>query len=166
MLVLAITLMGVSPCVSHAADVDATADQSAIGVDGWMPQTDEKARLAEEIDKQMARYKAGPKLKFISSNVKEPEYLEYMEHWTRHIEEVGNEHYPDEAKRLKLHGNVVLSVAIGRNGELLGSVIVNSSGSEILDNAAIEITKLASPFPPIPSFEGVEILHITRTWQF
>jgi periplasmic protein TonB len=166
MSVLTIILMSVSPCVGYATDVAAMADQSSIGVDESKHQTREKARLFEEIDRRIAHDKTGPKLKFIISNVKEPEYREYMEQWTRHIEEVGNQHYPDYAERLELHGNVVLGVAIGRNGELLRSEILRSSGSEILDNAAIEITKLASPFPSIPSYEAVEILYITRTWQF
>jgi len=37
----------------------------------------------------------------------------------------------------------------------------------VLDEAALRIVRLAEPFAPIPQTgEGVDILHITRTWQF
>jgi protein TonB len=43
-----------------------------------------------------------------------------------------------------------------------------SSGHKVLDDAAIRIVELASPFAPLPRniLEETDILHIERTWQF
>ena len=46
--------------------------------------------------------------------------------------------------------------------------IMESSGSQILDEAAEKIVELAAPFDPLPeeiSFE-TDILEIVRTWRF
>ena len=46
--------------------------------------------------------------------------------------------------------------------------IMESSGSQILDEAAKKIVRLAAPFEPLPeeiSFD-TDILEIVRTWRF
>ena len=36
-----------------------------------------------------------------------------------------------------------------------------------LDDAAVRTIRLAEPYAPLPATaEGVDVLHITRTWQF
>ncbi|MBO4351098.1 MAG: energy transducer TonB [Proteobacteria bacterium] len=62
-------------------------------------------------------------------------------------------HYPEMARRLKLTGNVIVSVEIRKNGEVLSAHVEQSSGIEILDEAAISSAKAASPVPAFP--EGV-----------
>ena len=46
--------------------------------------------------------------------------------------------------------------------------IARSSGQKILDDAAIRIVQIAAPFAPFPDQirSEVDVLHITRTWQF
>jgi len=43
-----------------------------------------------------------------------------------------------------------------------------SSGNRILDNAAMDIVRIASPYDPFPANiqKDIDILHITRTWEF
>jgi protein TonB len=43
-----------------------------------------------------------------------------------------------------------------------------SSGHQMLDDAAVRIVELAAPFAPFPDDirEEVDILHVTRTWNF
>jgi len=125
------------------------------------------ARLASELDRQAQAYAKRPKRKFISANTREYAYANYMAAWVARVERVGNLNYPDEARRRKLEGSLVLTVAINRDGSLERIDIIKPSGHQVLDDAAQRIVELSAPFPPVPkSDEEIDILHITRTWQF
>jgi len=126
----------------------------------------EMARLAEEVQRDSIAYAKRPKKKFISANTREYEYAAYMSAWVARVERIGNLNYPDEARRQQLHGQLVLTVAIHRDGTIKSTDIIQSSGHKLLDDAAIRIVRLAAPFPPIPTGEKVDELYVTRTWQF
>lgn len=126
----------------------------------------EMARLAVEIAHESQVYAKRPKKKYISANTKEYSYAAYLAAWGARIERIGNLNYPDEARRRHVHGQLLLTVALGRNGHVKHIDIIESSGHKILDDAAIRIVRLAAPFPSIPTKEGVDELYITRTWQF
>lgn len=127
----------------------------------------EMARLASELDRQAQAYAKRPKRKFISANTREYAYANYMAAWVARVERVGNLNYPDEARRRKLEGSLVLTVAINKDGSLERIDIIRSSGQSVLDDAAQRIVELSAPFTPVPQGqEEIDILHITRTWQF
>lgn len=127
----------------------------------------EAAQLAAEKRRIQEAYAKRPKKKFISSNTSEYAYAGYMRNWVDRIERVGNLNYPDAARRQKLHGDVLLTVTLDRDGKVIGIEIIGSSGEQLLDQAAERIVRLAAPFPPLPQGgERVDELHITRTWQF
>ncbi|TQV61930.1 MAG: energy transducer TonB, partial [Halothiobacillaceae bacterium] len=68
--------------------------------------------------------------------------------------------YPRLARRMGEEGRVVLAFALEADGRLIGVRVLESSGSELLDEAALEAVREAAPFPPFP--DG-----ITRTrWEF
>ncbi len=56
-----------------------------------------------------------------------------------------NKTYPPQAKRRKIQGRVVVELEVGRDGILADLDLVQSSGSELLDRAAIEL--LGGLFP-------------------
>lgn len=125
------------------------------------------ARLASELDRQAQEYAKRPKRKFISANTREYAYANYMAAWVARVERVGNLNYPDEARRRNLEGSLVLTVAINKDGSLERIDIIRSSGHQVLDDAAQRIVELSAPFSPVPkSGDEIDILHITRTWQF
>jgi len=126
----------------------------------------EMARLATEIQRETEAYSKRPKKKYISANTKEYAYAAYMAAWVARVERIGNLNYPDDARRQQVHGDLVLTVALKRDGSIMNIDVIQSSHHNILDDAAIRIVKLAAPFPPIPTEEGVDELYITRTWQF
>ena len=126
----------------------------------------EMARLATEIQRESEAYAKRPKKKYISANTKEYAYAAYMSAWVARVERIGNLNYPDDARREQLHGDVLLTVALRKDGTIKSIDIVQSSHHSILDDAATRIVKLAAPFPAIPTEEGVDELYITRTWQF
>jgi len=125
------------------------------------------ARLAAEIHLRSERYAKRPKRKFVSASTQEYAWAGYLRDWVDRVERVGNLNYPDEARRRRLQGQVVISVAIRRNGSVERADIVQSSGSPLLDASALRIARLAEPYPPLPKTDdNPDILHVTRTWQF
>jgi len=127
----------------------------------------EMAQLAAEVRDKSEQYAKRPKKKFISSNTKEYAYAAYMRGWVDRVERVGNLNYPNEARRRGLHGDVLLTVTLNRDGSVKEITVVDSSGEPLLDAAAQRIVRLAAPFPSLPADkERIDELNITRTWQF
>lgn len=126
------------------------------------------ASLSAEIRRKMESRAERPRRKFISASTKEFRYASYMEAWRAKVERVGNLNYPDQARRKKLSGSLILDVALNQDGSIHQITVRRSSGHKILDDAAVRIVELASPFAPFPDHirEETDILHITRTWQF
>jgi periplasmic protein TonB len=109
-----------------------------------------------------------PRRKFISANTREHLYASYMRSWVAKVERVGNLNYPEQARRMNLAGSLVLSVDVLADGSVEQIRVLRSSGYDILDEAAVRIVRLSSPFSPLPDeiTADVDILTITRTWQF
>ncbi|MGN7832101.1 energy transducer TonB [Pseudoxanthomonas sp. 22568] len=127
----------------------------------------EMARLAAEIHLRSELYAKRPKRKFVSASTREYAYANYLRAWVDRAERVGNLNYPDEARRKRLAGQLVISVAVRRDGSIEQTRIIQSSGIPLLDSTALRIVRLAEPFPPLPETdEHIDILHVTRTWNF
>lgn len=125
------------------------------------------ARLAAEIHLRSERYAKRPKRKFVSASTQEYAWATYLRGWVDRVERVGNLNYPDEARRRRLSGMVVITIAIRRNGSVERADIVQTSGIATLDQAALRIARMAEPYPPLPrTQEDPDILHVTRTWWF
>ncbi|MCG7944030.1 MAG: energy transducer TonB [Candidatus Thiodiazotropha taylori] len=128
----------------------------------------EIARLTAELERKSEAYAKLPKRKAISASTKEYKYASYLDAWRRKVERIGNLNYPDQAKRDRLYGNLVLHVAVKADGSVDQIRVLHSSGHKILDDSAIRIVRLAAPFSPFPNEirKETDILDITRTWQF
>ena len=127
-------------------------------------------RLRAQIDQDHDDYQKRPKRKFVGARTKEYRFARYVEDWRMKVERIGNLNYPEAARKDKLYGNLQLTVSIRADGSVESIEINRSSGEKILDDAAINIVKLAgqngfSPFPP-DIRQDTDILHITRTWVF
>jgi protein TonB len=162
--------------------VSATRGETAVPVPrqapepepGELPRGDSKierdmrmARLAAEIHLRSERYARRPKRKFVSASTAEYVWAGYLREWVDRVERVGNLNYPDEARRRRLSGQVVITIAIRRNGSVERADIVQSSGIALLDASALRIARIAEPYAPLPrTSEDPDILHVTRTWQF
>ncbi|MES9926079.1 MAG: energy transducer TonB [Candidatus Thiodiazotropha endolucinida] len=128
----------------------------------------EIARVTAELEKKTRAYAKMPKRKSINASTKEYKYAAYLDAWRRKVERIGNLNYPDQAKRSRLYGNLVLHVAVKADGSVEQIKVLHSSGHKILDDAAVRIVRLAAPFSPFPNEirKETDILDITRTWQF
>lgn len=126
----------------------------------------EAARLAAELDRQVQAYAKRPKRKYISANAREYVYASYMAAWVERVQRVGNLNMGEVSQR-RLEGNPVLTVAIRRDGSVESIDIIRSSGNRVVDDTAMRSIELSAPFTPLPkSAEDIDVLHITRTWQY
>ena len=147
---------------------DASNPTHDVGTDQPMRRSQAIAARSAEIDRRLDSYPRHPRRKWISARTREHKFATYMDAWRRKVERIGNLNYPDEATRLGLSGNLLLDVALNPDGTVEDVVLRRSSGHRVLDEAAIRIVKLASPFAKFPDSVAreVDVLHIVRTWAF
>ena len=127
-----------------------------------------RAQLNAEISREWQTFQGRPRHKYVNARTQEYRYALYMDAWRAKVERIGNLNYPEEAKRRHLTGSLVLDVALKADGTVASISVLRSSGQKLLDDAAMRIIELASPFAPFtPEMRGeTDILHITRTWKF
>ncbi len=126
------------------------------------------AKLQPGIQRNEESLSKLPRRKWISANTREYEFAAYMQAWVAKVERVGNLNYPEVIRRLKLVGDLVMTVGINQDGSVESIEILRSSGLAELDQAATRIVRLAGPYSPLPDQinASVDVLHITRTWRF
>jgi protein TonB len=92
----------------------------------------------------------------------------YLASWKRKVERVGNLNLPTAVRNAGLSGSPVVEVEIGANGRLRAATVRRSSGFGALDEAALTILKLASPFDPFPAdlAAGYSQLRFAYQWDF
>jgi protein TonB len=109
-----------------------------------------------------------PRERFLSVNTRQTLFAGYLADWKTKVERVGTLNFPDEARRLSMEGSPVLEVALRSDGSLAEIQIRRSSGERALDQAAIRILRLASPFDPFPRdlTDRYQILRFAYEWRF
>ncbi len=92
----------------------------------------------------------------------------YLDAWRRKVERLGTLNYPGLARRLDTRISPVLAVELGADGRLLRVSIQRSSGQSTVDQAALEILRLASPFDPFPREMARQYprLRFAYEWRF
>lgn len=126
------------------------------------------ARLQPGIQRDRESQSKLPRRKWISANTREYEYAAYMQAWVAKVERVGNLNYPEDVRRLKLVGDLIMTVGVKQDGSVESIEVMRSSGLPQLDQAATRIVRLAGPYSPLPQqiSKNIDVLHITRTWRF
>jgi periplasmic protein TonB len=101
-------------------------------------------------------------------NTRESELAPYLDAWRRKVERLGTLNFPQTARGKNDIGNPVLEVAIEPDGTLGEVVVRRSSGRKDIDQAALSILRLASPFDPFPQplRKRYEELRFAYEWQF
>ena len=92
----------------------------------------------------------------------------YLDGWRRKVERIGTLNYPTVARVAGAARSPVVEVGIASDGKLDRVLIRRSSGNPELDQAALEILKLASPFDPFPPDLAAKyrVLRFAYEWQF
>jgi len=131
-------------------------------------QNTKQARLAHELSTQIQNQAEKTRTRYLNSSTREFVPATYMRQWINRVERIGNLNYPDQARREKLSGTLILDVVINADGELVKTDLRQSSGHQILDDAAKRIVQLAAPYSPFPPKlrKEADVIHITRSWEF
>ena len=105
---------------------------------------------------------------FVSADTKESSIAGYVDRWKRKIEFVGQRYLPAQIALSGLTGSPTLEVTIDMSGALAEVVIRRSSGSTVLDQAALNILERAAPFEPFPEAVRTDHpeLNFLYKWQF
>lgn len=128
----------------------------------------EIASLEADLAREVQEYAKRPRVhRLNAASTMRDKGAWYKDDWRKKVERVGNQNYPDEARRQRIYGSLRLLVTINRDGSLYEVQILESSGQTVLDQAAQRIVRLAAPYAPfsgdLAEFDRLEII---RTWRF
>jgi len=124
--------------------------------------------MRAELDRLKQAYSQLPRvLRMTSVSAKSTDEAAYMDYFEQRVEQIGNVNYPREARSRRMFGRVQLVVVLMANGNIKRIEVSKSSGSRLLDRAAVRSVQLASPFKAFPAeLYGRDEIHIIRTWQY
>lgn len=105
---------------------------------------------------------------WVTADTRAASLAPYLDGWRRKVERVGTLNFPAAARTALGTASPVIEVGIAANGSLDRAVIRRSSGNPELDQAALSILRLASPFDPFPPELAAEhsMLRFAYEWQF
>lgn len=129
----------------------------------------EIASLRAKLDKLQQEFARRPRIRRMTSVATKSSYdAAYLNAWTQRVERMGNQNFPEAALQQKIFGDLRLSVLINSDGSVESVEILKPSGYPILDQAALQIVRLAGPFDPFPPEirKSADQLDIIRTWRF
>ncbi len=107
--------------------------------------------LPQEDKAAMLIYDEDPRQLIVSADTRESVVAAYLDNWKRRVEAVGATYLPELGDIGALKGSPTLMVSIDASGDLKEAVIRKTSGSTVLDLAALDILQRASPFNPFPT---------------
>ena len=134
-----------------------------------MERSLEIASLEARFDQQRRAYAKKPRvMRVTAASTLKSTNAWYVQNWVSKVTRVGNINYPTEARRAGIYGTLRMLVSMKKDGTIKELAILESSGSSVLDDAAIRIVRMAAPFAPFPDEmrENVDELEIIRTWVF
>lgn len=133
-----------------------------------MSKSLEIARLEAQIAMDWNAYQKRPRRQFVGARTSEYRFSRYIDDWRQKVERIGTVNYPQAARERKIYGSLQLTVSIRPSGAVESVEINRSSGHKVLDEAAVRIVHLGSPYAAFPAAiaKDTDILSITRTWIF
>jgi protein TonB len=110
---------------------------------------------------------ANPREFFVSIDTRASLFAEYLAGWKARMERLGTINFPAVARQ-RHQRNPVLEVALNADGTIAEVRVTRSSGSGALDQAALDLVRLASPFDPFPAEVKVQYdtLRFAYEWRF
>ena len=102
-------------------------------------------KLLAEIERRVNEQNARPRKRYISPATREEVYAVYYDHLRRKIEDRGTENFPTAAGR-KLYGELTMILTVDRDGRVIDTEVVQTSGNLTLDRRAMAIARSAAPF--------------------
>ncbi len=124
-----------------------TANTRAIAMEAGSEVT---LPLPQDESASMLIHDDEPRELIVSADTRESVVAAYLDSWKRRVEAVGAAYLPELGDIGGISGSPTLMVAIEASGDLNDAVIRKTSGSTVLDLAALDILQRASPFNPFP----------------
>ncbi|CAG0942460.1 hypothetical protein GPROT2_01729 [Gammaproteobacteria bacterium] len=111
---------------------------------------------------------ANPRELLVSASTREARIASYLNSWKNKVERIGTLNFPGASELALIRSYPVLEVAISANGDLKEIVVRNSSGYPNLDQAAMQILRIAAPFEPFPKVlrDDYDVLRFAYEWHF
>ena len=105
---------------------------------------------------------------WIAADTRAIDVAAYLDAWRRHVERIGTRNFPSAARLAGRTGTPLIQATIDANGHLAAVRIRRSSGNPAIDDAAIRILQLATPFAPFPRALAAkhDAIRITYAWEF
>lgn len=124
--------------------------------------------LAAEVDARAESPKAHDRELVASPSTRESVLAEYLDVWRRRVERIGTLNFPERFRGNRAGGRPTLEVAIDKDGRLADIVVRRSSGDAALDQAALDILRMAAPFDPLPDTirAKYDVLRFAYEWEF
>ena len=151
--------------VTEVSEVDPRVGQDTSEA---IPQMDAQSLLAQ-LGALRQEYAKQPRIGTLTSvAARESEEAAYQVMLQERIVSTGNHNYPSDSLQQRLFGNVRLKLQILPDGSLETAEILESSGHIVLDRAAVDIARMAGPFPPFPENlrNKYDKIIFIRSWQF
>lgn len=138
---------------------------TAIAMEAGREQT---LPLPQEDDASMLIRDDEPRQLIVSADTRESVVAAYLDNWKRRVEAVGRSYLPQLGELDNISGSPTVMVAIDASGDLSEAVIRKTSGSTVLDLAALDILHRASPFDPFPVEVTAEydVVRFEYKWLF
>ncbi len=158
-----------APASPDLAHDDTTPGANSTEPKPYLDVQQQLATLQARLDSDSVNAALGPRVRRITSvSTLATDEAYYLNSWRREVEAIGNLNYPAQARAQRVHGSVRMLMAINPDGTLKEAMILESSGYPLLDQAALNIVRLAAPFPVFPESmrKRIDVLEFIRTWQF
>lgn len=103
-----------------------------------------------------------------SVDTRESNIAGYLNSWKIKIETIGVRYFPQQILVDGITGSPTLEVTITASGQLQEVIVRRTSGSKVLDQAALNILRRAAPFDPFPEVVRADYdqLRFAYKWQF
>ena len=126
------------------------------------------ARLKSDVLQQSLRDDIAARSAVLTANTRYGAEAAYLNAWVNKVETIGNQNYPNEARRKNLSGRLMLEVKLDAWGKVLSIKVRQSSGHKVLDEAAENIVRMGAPYAkfPVEMREKYDQITILRTWAF
>ena len=91
-------------------------------------------------------------------------YVPYLQKIKKKIETIWI--YPQSALEREEEGTTVIKFSLSKSGSLTANDIISSSGSQFLDEGALDVIRSAAPYDPFPREFDLAQLNIIARFQY
>ena len=125
------------------------------------------SKMLAEIERRIQEENSRPKKRYLSPATLRSADALYYSHFRNRVERAGTDSFPT-ANGQKLYGELIMEVWVDRQGRVVDTIVLQSSGNPVLDRRAQAIARNAGPFGVVPTevLAGRDLLLISSRFRF